>query len=259
MTLAMLVILVSMGLVLATIVVPQLSNVDRHVAYQLAIGGTAYFLLIGAGFMIAEIALLQRMSVFLGHPVYALSIVLFSLILATGLGSFASERLRSSTGPPGFRLGDVDGSAYLVALPSWIPPVLLELDSARTLARAAFCVADLAPAGLLMGFGFPTGIRLVARISRRSDALVLGHQRRRGRARRQHRRLDEHRLRIDHTLRVGGLCYLLCRRRRCFSTEACGRSGRPLEPGGHGMERAMGSNRRHSAWEADFIVYLRIP
>ena len=63
MTLAMLV-MVSMGLVLATIVVPQLSNV-RHVAYQLAIGGTAYFLLIGAGFMITEIALLQRMSVFL--------------------------------------------------------------------------------------------------------------------------------------------------------------------------------------------------
>ena len=47
-------------------------------------------------------------------------------------------------------------SAYLVALPAWIPPVLLELDSAGLLARAAFCVLVLAPAGLLMGFGFPT-------------------------------------------------------------------------------------------------------
>ena len=41
-----------------------------------------------------EIALLQRMSVFLGHPVYALSVVLFSLILWTGFGSMASERVR---------------------------------------------------------------------------------------------------------------------------------------------------------------------
>ena len=122
MTLAMLV-MVSMGLVLATIVVPQLSNV-RHVAYQLAIGGTAYFLLIGAGFMITEIALLHRMSVFLGHPVYALSIVLFSLILATGIGSFASERLQLDTAP---RLigWSMLTSAYLVALPAWIPPCYL--------------------------------------------------------------------------------------------------------------------------------------
>ena len=43
--------------------------------------------------MMAEIALLQRISVFLGHPVYALSVVLFSLILSTGIGSLASERV----------------------------------------------------------------------------------------------------------------------------------------------------------------------
>ena len=49
-------------------------------------------MLIGIGFMMAEIALLQRMSVFLGHPIYALSVVLFSLILSTGLGSLVSER-----------------------------------------------------------------------------------------------------------------------------------------------------------------------
>ena len=45
-----------------------------------------YFALIGIGFMAVEIALLQRMSVFLGHPVYSLSVSLFTLILATGVG-----------------------------------------------------------------------------------------------------------------------------------------------------------------------------
>src|SRR5215218_6168323 len=89
-TLAIL-ILVSAILVAVTIVAPLRSTMAAAGA-PLAIGGTAYFGLIGMGFMMAEIALLQRMSVFLGHPVYALSIVLFSLILSTGLGSLASER-----------------------------------------------------------------------------------------------------------------------------------------------------------------------
>ena len=206
MTLAMLV-MVSMGLVLATIVVPQLSNV-RHVAYQLAIGGTAYFLLIGAGFMITEIALLQRMSVFLGHPVYALSIVLFSLILATGIGSFASERLQLDTAPRLIGWAMLT-SAYVVALPAWIPPVLLELDSAGLLARAAFCVLVLAPAGLLMGFGFPTGIRLVTRIDSRPTPWFLGINGAAGVLAAGLAVLMSLAFDIDQTLRVGGLCYLL--------------------------------------------------
>ena len=206
MTLAMLV-MVSMGLVLATIVVPQLSNV-RHVAYQLAIGGTAYFLLIGAGFMITEIALLQRMSVFLGHPVYALSIVLFSLILATGIGSFASERLQLDTAPR-IRGWASLTAPYLVAWPAWIPRVLLFLDSAGLLARAAFCVLVLAPAGLLMGFGFPTGIRLVTRIDSRPTPWFLGINGAAGVLAAGLAVLMSLAFDIDQTLRVGGLCYLL--------------------------------------------------
>ena len=71
-TLVMLV-LVSVALVGATIIVPLRPTV-REAGWQLAVGGTVYFALIGVGFMMVEIALLQRMSVFLGHPVYALSV-----------------------------------------------------------------------------------------------------------------------------------------------------------------------------------------
>jgi hypothetical protein len=46
------------------------------------------------GFMLAEIALLQRFSVYLGHPIYSLSVCLFSLILVSGLGSLSWERLK---------------------------------------------------------------------------------------------------------------------------------------------------------------------
>ena len=61
---------------------------------RLAWIGSAYFLLIGLGFMFVEIGLIQRISVFLGHPVYALSIGLFSIILSTGIGSLLSERFK---------------------------------------------------------------------------------------------------------------------------------------------------------------------
>src|SRR6266540_1612629 len=71
-TLAMLVP-VSVALVGATIIVPLRPTI-RDAGWQLAVGGTAYFALLGVGFMMVEIALLQRMSVFLGHPVYALSV-----------------------------------------------------------------------------------------------------------------------------------------------------------------------------------------
>jgi hypothetical protein len=88
-----------MGLVrryVGTILLPLRSAI-KDIGTRLAYGGTVYFLLIGVGFMTIEIALLQRMSVFLGHPVYSLSIVLFSIILSTGLGSTISDRLPLNT------------------------------------------------------------------------------------------------------------------------------------------------------------------
>ena len=88
----MILFLISTVLVLATIVVP-LRPAIRDVGRRLAWGGTAYFSLIGMGFMMVEIGLLQRMSVFLGHPIYALSFVLFSIILTTGIGSMVSDRV----------------------------------------------------------------------------------------------------------------------------------------------------------------------
>jgi hypothetical protein len=123
-----------------------------------------YFSLIGVGFMAVEIGLLQRMSVFLGHPVYALSVLLFSLMLATGLGSLLSDTFPlNSRGR--FASWSVLSGTYILSLPLWLPNVLLAFDSSTLIPRAIVCVLTIAPAGLLMGFGFPTGMRLVSQIS----------------------------------------------------------------------------------------------
>ncbi|PYL99424.1 MAG: hypothetical protein DME27_01910, partial [Verrucomicrobia bacterium] len=145
--------------VLLTIVYPvhpAIADVGR----RLATAGTAYFLLIGVGFMCGEMGLLQRLSVFLGHPIYSLSIVLFSLILTTGVGSLVSDRLPLDTRAR-FVLWGLATACYLSALPVCLPAVLHAAESAPLAMRAALSVAVIAPAGVLMGFGFPTGMRFI--------------------------------------------------------------------------------------------------
>jgi spermidine synthase len=164
--------LISAVLVLATIVVP-LRPVIRDVGRRLAWGGTAYFSLIGMGFMMVEIGLLQRMSVFLGHPIYSLSFVLFSIILATGIGSMISDRVPLD-GPRRLFAWAVAIALYLLVLPLWLPAILLTFDGAALPVRAGLCVLTIAPVGLLMGFGFPTGMRLISAVDRRPTPWFWG-------------------------------------------------------------------------------------
>lgn len=79
--------------------------------------------------------MLQRLSVFLGHPIYALSIVLFSLILTTGGGSLLSDRLPLNTEIK-FAVWAVVLGGYLFVLPYWLPSVILVYDSATLVVRA---------------------------------------------------------------------------------------------------------------------------
>ncbi len=161
----MIIISVSVVLVLFTIVIPARPAI-RDVGKKLVWSGTAYFLLIGLGFMMLEIALLQQMSVFLGHPVYSLSVVLFSLILSTGIGSVLSDRLQLDK-PYKVAVWVALTSGLIVALTVWMHPVLASYDGAALFQRCVICVATITPCGILLGFGFPTGMRLVSRIDSR--------------------------------------------------------------------------------------------
>jgi hypothetical protein len=163
---------ISLGLVLMTIIVPLRSALN-DVGGRLAAGGTVYFLLLGMGFMAVEIGLLQRMSVFLGHPTYALSVILFTLILATGVGSLLSEKYRLDRRAAVVAWAFLTGG-YIASLPYWLSGVLLTFDGHRLGTRAVVCVAIIVPAGVLMGFGFPTGMRRVAAIDRRPTPWFWG-------------------------------------------------------------------------------------
>jgi hypothetical protein len=163
-TLALIIVL-SFGLVVGTILVPSLSSI-RRVEPRLAFFGSAYFLLIGLGFMFVEIGLIQRISVYLGHPVYGLAIGLFSIIASTGIGSLLSAGAVLLRGKRLFVWATLLG-LYVAALPYWFPLLVDAFASADLVTRAVISLSAIVPSGVLMGFGFPTGMQIVTDIDPR--------------------------------------------------------------------------------------------
>src|SRR4029078_8086359 len=79
------------GLVVVFVVGPLLVGADRPGAGWPR--WLAYFGALGAGFRVLEVALLQNFVLLLGHPVYSLTVTLFSFLLGTGIGSLISRRI----------------------------------------------------------------------------------------------------------------------------------------------------------------------
>ena len=156
------ILFVSIVAVVTTILVP-LRAAARNRDGRLVAAGSAYFALIGLGFMLGEISLLQYFSVYLGHPIYSLAVCLFSLILATGLGSLASERLPIASRRGMLVWGLVVGS-LLLALPVGLADVFQATTGRELAVRIAVSLAVVLPLGFLLGFAFPTGMKLVEAI-----------------------------------------------------------------------------------------------
>jgi hypothetical protein len=150
--------------VICTIVLP-LRGAAKSAPRKLIAAGTLYFSLIGMGFMFAEISMLQYFSVFLGHPIYAMGVCLFSLILSTGLGSLASGPFPLNSGGRIAVWGVIIG-AYLLTT-QWGLTHLFEATTSQVLpVRILISLAVVMPVGFLMGFAFPTGMTLVEKIDR---------------------------------------------------------------------------------------------
>jgi hypothetical protein len=139
--------------------VPSLPSI-RQVDTRVATFGSAYFLLIGFGFMFVEIGLIQRISVYLGHPVYGLAIGLFGIIVSTGIGSLLSARVSLLSGGRLLAWSAILG-LYIAALPYWFPHLVEVFAAAPLPMRAAVSLLAIVPSGVLMGFGFPTGMQVV--------------------------------------------------------------------------------------------------
>jgi hypothetical protein len=159
------IVVISALLVLLVILLPSLPSL-RQTKPRLAGLGTAYFALVGLGFMFVEISLIQRVSLFLGHPVYGLAVALFGIILSTGLGSLLSERVGLGRAWKLMAWASML-PLLLVSLTVFFPALTTEFEGAGIFTRVLVALGCIVPPGLLMGFGFPTGMRLAGALDQR--------------------------------------------------------------------------------------------
>jgi hypothetical protein len=117
-----------------------------------------FFSSLGVGFMFVELGLTQRLNIYLGHPMYSLSVVLAGLLLSTGIGSFLSDRAGLATaralsiGMLGTALAVL---VWLLAMNRIIPATLAQ----PLPVRLVITLTSIVPVGLLMGIPFATGVR----------------------------------------------------------------------------------------------------
>jgi hypothetical protein len=118
-----------------------------------------YFLFIGAGYILIQVALIQKFVLFLGHPTYALTVIIFSMLLSSGLGSFMSKRLIGRVVSLPSVLVFVAAAVLLLSLV--VGPVSESEVALALPLKVLIAVALISPLGFAMGMPFPTGLTLL--------------------------------------------------------------------------------------------------
>jgi spermidine synthase len=167
---------VSLLLTLVTVIGPLLARRQalREVPRGELLAATAYFALIGLGFMFVEIGLLSRLNVFLGHPTVALAVLLGGIILFTGLGSIASNKLDIEAGGKLARLFPLIPFALVVIAVTASGPLTAAFVAKGMAVRVLVGIVTVAIPALGMGLGFPLGLRLVQRRQAQTGGPELG-------------------------------------------------------------------------------------
>lgn len=120
-----------------------------------------YFSLIGMAFMFVEITLIQKFILFLGHPLYSISVIIFSLLFSSGLGSFFSKKILGQNLKRNLKRSLLL-CAGLIAFYLFLFPFFYEsFIGFNVPLKMILTFLVTFPLGFLMGFPFPTGIRLL--------------------------------------------------------------------------------------------------
>ena len=120
-----------------------------------------YFCCLGVAFILIEITLMQRLSLFLGHPTYSVSVVLFCLLVFSGLGSLVSGRLAAHPASVVKRSVPLLVLTALVLNFAVLPTVTHHTLGVSLPIRVLITVLLIMPLAFLMGMPFPSGLRIV--------------------------------------------------------------------------------------------------
>jgi hypothetical protein len=142
------------------------------------LSGTApllsFFVAIGLGFMLIETSQMQRLIISLGHPTYGLSVVLFAMLLSSGLGSYLTAGVSPELAGASGRQRLVLLVVILAVFGAITPAIAQWSESATTWVRITAAVLLLFPAGLFMGMAFPLGMKIAASRARELTPWLWG-------------------------------------------------------------------------------------
>ena len=149
------VLIISLAAVLVFLILPLALQTGRQSPLPLL-----YFVAVGLGYILVEIAFIQRFVLFLGHPTYALTVVIFLLMLSSGAGSLVSRRWLPRTKMAWMPLALV--ITALIANVFFLPHILVAWVGLKFEYRLLLSGLLLVPLGVVMGMPFPTGLRALA-------------------------------------------------------------------------------------------------
>ncbi len=152
--LLLLAILLAVALILLPVAI--WIRVNQNAASPFPLRNLLYFGLLGFAFLFVEIPLLQHFILYLGQPAYAVTIVLFSLLFFSGLGSRWSDRIPLRPSLAALVILILAAPLLLPRLFNWTLGLPLTI-------RLGLTPLILSPLGFLMGIPFPAGIRLMKR------------------------------------------------------------------------------------------------
>ena len=126
-----------------------------------------YFGLIGMAYMFLEITFIQKFILFLGHPLYSVSIIIFSLLFSSGLGSFFSKKILGQNLIRNLKRSLLVCAGLIVLYLFLIPFFHESLIGLNLTLKIILTFLVIFPLGFLMGFPFPTGVRLLGQGEKR--------------------------------------------------------------------------------------------
>lgn len=164
----LLILLVQSAVVAGLCILLPLALLDRgSLRAERPWGWLGYFAALGLGFIMVEIALLQRFLLFLGQPIYTYAVVLAGLLIFTGVGSYAAGKWSAESTSTLKRA--LLAAVLVVLLMAVITPLVFRACLGFGLPfRITIALLLVAPLGFVLGMPFPLGLRLAMQ---RSSAL----------------------------------------------------------------------------------------
>ena len=147
----------------------QRSGLHAQGKYQLLL----YFFSLGLAFILIEIVFIQKFTLFMGNPTYSVTVVLFSLLVSAGCGSFLSGHFKKYPQKALiFVIAAIVGLCWLQVV---LGPVIFNACLGYPMpVRILISILMLFPLGLVMGMPFPLGLTLTNLVAQRLIPWVWG-------------------------------------------------------------------------------------